>query len=153
MLFRSDIAILRNGKAKKTDPPIPADLAPISGAGKRVRKEKPAEAPAFLDPIKFRYREDAVVEDRPAPAAESSEETKASRNRNRRRKPRPEAQDSQPPKAAEKPARQEKPVEKAHKADPPAADSPAETGEPKKSNHRHRPHYRRRKPKAPGADQ
>ena len=37
----ADIAILRSGKAKKNDPPIPADLAPISGSGKRVRK--PAE--------------------------------------------------------------------------------------------------------------
>ena len=32
-----EIAILRNGKAKKTDPPIPADLAPISGGGRRRR--------------------------------------------------------------------------------------------------------------------
>ena len=35
----ADIAVLRSGKAKKNDPPIPADLAPISGAGKRTRKE------------------------------------------------------------------------------------------------------------------
>ena len=35
----TDIAILRNGKAKKNDPPIPADLAPISGNGKRQRTE------------------------------------------------------------------------------------------------------------------
>ena len=34
----ADIAVLRNGKSKKSDPPIPADLAPISGSGKRVRK-------------------------------------------------------------------------------------------------------------------
>ena len=33
----TDIAVLRSGKAKKNDPPIPADLAPISGSGKRVR--------------------------------------------------------------------------------------------------------------------
>ena len=31
----ADIAVLRNGKARKNDPPIPADLAPISGNGKR----------------------------------------------------------------------------------------------------------------------
>ena len=29
-----EIAVLRSGKAKKNDPPIPADRAPISGAGK-----------------------------------------------------------------------------------------------------------------------
>ena len=30
-----DVAVLRSGKAKKNDSPIPADLAPISGGGKR----------------------------------------------------------------------------------------------------------------------
>jgi cell fate regulator YaaT (PSP1 superfamily) len=34
----AEIAVLRIGKAKKNDPPIPADLAPISGGGKRIRK-------------------------------------------------------------------------------------------------------------------
>ena len=33
-----DICVLRSGKAKKNDPPIPADLAPISGKGKRLKK-------------------------------------------------------------------------------------------------------------------
>ncbi len=44
-----DICVLRNGKAKKTDEPIPDDLAPISGN----KQNKPAEKPAFsayLDP-------------------------------------------------------------------------------------------------------
>ena len=39
----ADIAVLRNGKAKKTDPPIPADLAPISGASRRRKKEQEQE--------------------------------------------------------------------------------------------------------------
>ena len=44
-----DICVLRSGKAKKTDEPIPDDLAPISGN----KQNKPAEKPAFsayLDP-------------------------------------------------------------------------------------------------------
>lgn len=44
-----DICVLRSGKAKKTDEPIPDDLAPISGS----KQNKPAEKPAFsayLDP-------------------------------------------------------------------------------------------------------
>ena len=49
----ADIAVLRSGKAKKNDPPIPADLAPISGSGKRVRKTE--EEKLLLEPIKFRY--------------------------------------------------------------------------------------------------
>mgnify|MGYP000721247908 CR=1 FL=1 len=59
-----DICVLRNGKAKKNDPPIPADLAPISGNGKRT---KPAmadeEPPMHLDPIRFRYRPDDIVQE------------------------------------------------------------------------------------------
>ena len=121
-----DIAILRNGKAKKNDPPIPADLAPISGTGKRVRKEKPAEETAFLDPIKFRYREEAVVDE---PAAEPSEEKKSGnhRNRNRSRKPRQEAPQPEAPKA----------------------EQPEQTDKPKKPNNNHRRrNYHKRKPKA-----
>ena len=44
-----DICVLRSGKAKKTDEPIPEDLAPISGN----KQNKPAEKPSFsayLDP-------------------------------------------------------------------------------------------------------
>ncbi len=55
-----DIAVLRNGKAKKNDPPIPADLAPISGNGKR--KPKQEEAPV-LEPIRFRYSTEQIVEE------------------------------------------------------------------------------------------
>lgn len=57
-----EICVLRNGKAKKTDPPIPADLAPISGSGKRPRmKEEPSEPKMSLEPIRFRYRSDEIV--------------------------------------------------------------------------------------------
>ena len=58
----SEIAVLRNGKAKKNDPPIPADLAPISGNGKRVKTEAPSQEPT-LDPIRFRYSTETVVEE------------------------------------------------------------------------------------------
>lgn len=59
-----EICILRNGKAKKTDPPIPADLAPISGGGKRKKPVMAPEAPPMtLQPIRFRYRPDDIVEE------------------------------------------------------------------------------------------
>ena len=133
----ADIAVLRSGKAKKNDPPIPADLAPISGNGKKQRKE-PAETPVFLDPIKFRYSSEAVVEEprseeAPAEEAAAGEEQKRSRRRNR--KPRPQ----NPPKEA-KPA--EAPKEK-----PPVSQENAPEGEqkPKKNNNYHRRNnYRRR---------
>lgn len=35
-----DICVLRNGKARKTDPPIPDDLAPISGNPQKCRKRR-----------------------------------------------------------------------------------------------------------------
>ena len=90
----TDIAVLRNGKAKKTDPPIPADLAPISGTGRRFRKELDADAP-LLDPIRFRYSTEAVVEEsapeeEPAQEAAPVKEGRFRRRRNRKPKAAPE---------------------------------------------------------------
>ena len=84
----TDIAVLRSGKAKKNDPPIPADLAPISGSGKRARKEQ-SEDKLLLEPIRFRYSTEKIVEE----TAEEEQETvtaevpenKPSRSRRRRR--------------------------------------------------------------------
>ena len=133
-----DIAILRNGKAKKNDPPIPADLAPISGAGKRVRREKKEDEPAFLDPIKFRYREEAVVEEPPAAPEQSVEETvqgesKSNRRRRNRNKPRLEKSVQEASAPVEE---MEVPAEQAEK--------------PKKPFNRRRHNYHRRKPKSGG---
>ena len=130
-----DIAILRNGKAKKNDPPIPADLAPISGAGKRVRREKKEETTAFLDPIKFRYRQDAVVEETPeetAPVAEDAGENRKNRRNRNRDKPK-----------AEKPA-----TEAATSAPLEAPETTEENTEKPKNNHRRRHYHYRRKTKA-----
>ena len=81
-----EIAVLRSGKAKKNDPPIPEDLAPISGAGKRQRREE-KETPVFFEPVKLFGEE--VAEEAPAAAPEAEEtaqETqKAKKNRNHRR--------------------------------------------------------------------
>jgi hypothetical protein len=133
-----DIEVLRNGKAKKNDPPIPPDLAPISGSGKRVRKEK-KEEPVFLDPIKFRYREEAVVEQDVA-AQPDEEEPKHGASRNRRRKPRSEG---------DKPHGEER-KEKPKAEDGKPEDVPGD--KTSKPNNRRRNHYRR-KPKANGGTQ
>ena len=135
-VYQNDtIAVLRNGKAKKNDPPIPADLAPISG-GRRARRfqreEDMQEDKAFLDPIKFRYSTEAVVEEEKAPAEEEApKEQKEPRSRNRRRRPKNKA-------AA--------PKQEAPKQEKPAA--PAD-GEKAKKPHR-RPNHRRRRPKGNG---
>ena len=129
-----DIAILRNGKAKKNDPPIPADLAPISGGGKRVRRDKKEESSGFLDPIKFRYSQEAVVEEPAEPVAAPTEQNENRKNRRNRNHNKPKAEKP----AAEAPA--------------PATEEPQQTGEEKtdkpKNNHRRRYYHHRRKPKA-----
>ena len=160
-VFRNEeIAVLRSGKAKKNDPPIPADLAPISGSGKRVRKEKTEEEPVLLEPIKFRYSTENVV-DEPEEANQETDESK--RNRNRRRKPNAPKQEPAP--KAEQPKKEAAPKveqpkkehpKKEQKKEQPKKEVPAAAeGEapqtPKEGAHkssRHRNNYRRyRKPK------
>ena len=125
-----DIAVLRSGKAKKNDPPIPADLAPISGSGKRVRKERSEEEPIRLDPIRFRYSTEQVFEETVAEPAE--EEAKPSKSR-RRRKPKAE------PEKQEQPKKEPAPKEKAESGED-AARKP----------HRRRNYRHNRKPKTGG---
>ncbi len=137
-----DIAILRNGKAKKNDPPIPADLAPISGAGKRARKPvaEADEGRLFLDPIKFRYSEENIAPQQEITEPKSGEEDadaeqKAPRqNRNRRRKPR-----------SGKP-QQEQPKKDTPPQPPKKEAAPSPEGQAKR---RRRPQHRRR-PKQSG---
>ena len=131
----ADIAVLRSGKAKKNDPPIPADLAPISGSGKRVRKE-PEQEKLTLDPIKFRYSTETVVdEQKVAPAVEENVENKPSRRR-RNRKPQAEQPETKPEKEKAEPKPQSEPKEK------------AEGGDEAAKKRRRPNHYRRnRKPK------
>jgi len=132
-----DIAILRSGKAKKNDPPIPADLAPISGGGKKARKVADEEPMPKLEPIRFRYREETVVEEPAEPAEElPAEEKPAKKSRHKSR--RGKGGSGQPaPKAEAAPAPKAEPAPKADSA--PAGDKP------KKPNHRR--HYRRPKAK------
>ena len=136
----SDIAVLRSGKAKKNDPPIPADLAPISGNGKRPRREAKEDS-LVLEPIRFRYSDESLVEE--SAAKEPSPETpaeKPARSR-RRRKPsdQPAAQETK-----EKPAQ----AAPAPKADSNGANQPRPQGDapadPAKKRRR-RPNNRRKK--------
>ena len=144
----ADIAILRNGKAKKNDPPIPANLAPISGGSRTRRFKKEAEleedAPV-LDSIRLRYSEEVIAEETAvAQEPEKTEEPAQSKNRNRNRRRRgkggekPQGEKAAP--SQEKPAKEEKP-QPAQKAEGEGAKKP-----------RRRPNHRRRKPKAPGGE-
>ena len=143
-----EIAILRNGKAKKTDPPIPADLAPISGAGKRRRLERieKLEETPTLDAIRFRYSEETIAEAAETPAEESEEQKAASHRRNRhRRKPGKNGEKAAKPEAAE-PAKKhpQKPAAPANEPVKSDGDAPA-----KKPNNHRRHHRHHRKPNKP----
>ena len=133
-----ELAVLRSGKAKKNDPPIPADLAPISGSGKRVRKEVPEEPAVFLDSIKFRYSSETIADQTQSEevAEESGEEPKRSRRRGRR-KPQRSKEQSEAQQEAPKP---EKPVEKV----------PEDGEKAKKPHNNHRRRNHRRRPKGSG---
>jgi len=148
----ADIAILRSGKAKKNDPPIPADLAPISGAGKCQRKEKQDEnEKLLLEPIRFRYSTEKVVEEEEAAVEEAAEEevaeqkeSKSSRSRRRRKNKAdaPKAEQEKPAEPQKDPAKKEQPQKEA------AAEEPAEGNEEAAKKPRRRNHYRRRRPKS-----
>ena len=103
----ADIAILRNGKAKKTDPPIPADLAPISGsrAARKRKQEEDNNGRLFLDPIKFRYSEETIAEEQEILPEEAEQTPKSHSGRNRRRKPRNPAPEKPAEPAQEKAAK------------------------------------------------
>ncbi len=103
----TDIAVLRSGKARKNDPPIPADYAPISGGGKRQKKQEQDQAPV-LEPIRFRYSTEQVVEEVPQEAPAEENQTKPSRPRPRRRKP-AEGGGKAPQQPETKPEKSEKP--------------------------------------------
>ena len=128
----ADIAVLRSGKARKNDPPIPADLAPISGNGKRAPQPKEAEQPMMLEPIRFRYSTESVVSDEPAEQPESAaqQETPRPNNRRRRRQDGPRQE------------RQERQERQQPKPAAPAEETAPESGERKP---RRRPNYRRRR--------
>ena len=130
----ADIAVLRSGKARKNDPPIPADLAPISGNGKRAPQPKEAEQPMMLEPIRFRYSTESVVSDEPAEQPEAAQqETPRPNNRRRRRQDSPRQ---------ERPERQERQERQQPKPAAPAEEAAPESGERKP---RRRPNYRRRR--------
>ena len=136
--FRNDeIAVLRNGKAKKNDPPIPADLAPISGSGRRAKRDEPENGRMFLDPIKLRYSTETIAEEQAVEPEKPEEPVKPAKSRNRRKSRKPEQQKN------EEKSKQQKAEEKPKQ---PKAEENTAKEQPKK----HRPHRRRHhnKPKA-----
>ena len=152
----ADIAVLRSGKAKKNDPPIPADLAPISGSGKRVHHPENEEK-LLLEPIRFRYSTEKIVEEKEEGKEEAAPETaeqKPSRSRRRRQggnkeKDAASRQPAEPAQKQEKPKREPKKEPKEPKESAPAAEGEGEQAK----KPRRRPNHRRHKPKPSGGSQ
>lgn len=151
----TDVVVLRSGKAKKNDAPVPADLAPLSGSGRPSKKQVKTEEESapLLEPIRFRYSTEAVVEEQSAPEAAPEETVPHKSGRSRRRRgssdsPKPEAApENAAPKQEQK--NRKKPRPEAQKEPEAPKDAPAQEGskDGAKKPHR-RPNYRRsRKPK------
>ncbi len=106
-----EVAVLRSGKAKKNDPPIPADLAPISGGGIRPKASPKQEDALVLEPIRFRYSTESLVEEPAAPAepaAETEERPQKPRRGDRRRSRGPRPEDRQKPEQDAAPRQEQK---------------------------------------------
>ena len=152
-----DVCVLRSGKAKKNDPPIPADLAPISGSGKRSPKPQQEER-SFLEPVRFRYRTDSVVDEQPEDAkAEPEQQLEQPSEKNRRpRRPRNGGKGQQPTseQRQDRPKQPRKPrPERKAEENTPAEQQGAQGKEEQPKNRSRRPnYYRRRKPKNGGAN-
>ena len=117
-----EIEVFRSGKAKKTDPPIPADWAPVSG-GKSSRRLEPLDKPFAFEPVRLRSEMSAEPEEKPQTPEEKTEQRQENRNRRRKKGNKP---------AGERP-QQEMPQEPKPEG--------AQGNKPKS-----RPHHRRRKP-------
>ena len=98
----TDIYIIRNGKARKNDPPIPKDLAPISSRPRPAQKKKEAffeelpeviysDAVAVISPEPETPAEDAAAQ----PAADAAKSAGRRRRRGGRRN-KPAAQPEKP---------------------------------------------------------
>ena len=149
-----DICVLRNGKARKTDPPIPDDLAPISGNPQKCRKKEAPELKTYLEPVVMRQNA-AVLEEARTNEADIQNEQQRGRRRRRGGRGRrhegegevPQEQEARRPAEAKKPAEPKKPAESKKPAEArklaEARPEQAE-GEPKKQRPR-----RQRPPRAP----
>ena len=134
-----DICVLRSGKAKKTDAPIPKDVAPLSSKPKPVRRlneELPAE-PLPEVVIASEVKVEKIKPEEPKPEGSKS----GSSRRRKKKKPASQQPRQEAPKTAEPKAEKPHPQKQEHpKADP----AHKAEGAAKSANHHHR--RRRRRP-------
>lgn len=102
-----DICVLRNGKAKKTDEPIPDDLRPISGGKKPTEEPKPFTT--YLEPVLLRQTNESLVGEVSAHEDAPSQDTPA-RARHRRGGKNRAAKGAQKPQSQPKPQTKPEPA-------------------------------------------
>ncbi len=138
-----DICVLRNGKARKNDEPIPDDLAPISGNLQNKRTEEPTFS-TYLEPVVIRKSAETIE---PAVTAESpSEQNAESRTKHRRRR----GGKNHRPAARQDTA--QSPAKEVRKQQEPQSSKPAvksESAEGARNNYRRRYRKHRRNPAKP----
>ena len=148
----TDIYILRSGKARKNDPPIPRDFAPISSKPRPVQKTE-----AFFEELPEVIYPDAVavIEPEALDTAEASgEEAGKSANRRRRRggrRTKPAGERPQETAAPEKPAPapKDQPRTDAPRRDRPKKERPPQQDKP---DRKPAPQKQERPEKAEAAD-
>ena len=147
-----DICVLRSGKAKKTDPPIPEELAPLSGSRPAAAEQYPRfERRRTADALPEERGFAPIISTEPSePTDKSSAEGRKPQNRRHRQKQKFSAAKQPAAEAPKKPEQKKqeaakKPLKLPEKQQKPAQASqqaPAEGGKPRGNRNFYRHHRR-----------
>lgn len=143
----SDIYVIRSGKARKNDPSIPKDLAPISSKPRPHRKTMEEDKFEALPELIFnsdKVDPTAPGEAEAASAEQPAEKTGAPRRRRRRGGKKPSGEGGQNEVRAENAERKPQPERKSQEKKP-AEPKPESEGAPNKPRRRRRPRGNRPK--------
>lgn len=105
-----DICVLRSGKARKTDEPIPEDLAPISGNLKKKAADT-ASFSTYLEPVVLKRSAETIAEpvtSKNLDAQDAADPSKRRRRNGKTHKPAAKAPSAKPQES--KPIKTEKPL-------------------------------------------
>lgn len=138
-----DICVLRNGKARKNDEPIPEDFAPISGNRPQKVQAEPHFS-TYLEPVVLRRDASTIAPARSSDGDAPTEEQREHRRRRGGRGHKPAAKTDSAIPAAKAEAAPKKPQN--------APKIPPQDAPQKPKNPNHRRYHKRRKPGAPKAD-
>ena len=112
-----DICVLRSGKAKKNDPPIPKDVAPISSKPRPAKKFVELADEPLPDVIIAGESVNAQMETAPAEQEETA--VKSGNRRRRKKKPAGQAQEAPVKQETQETPKQEKPRQEKPRQDKP----------------------------------